>query len=124
MLKSLVRTWVKTSIISKGVRGQSTFWLAIGALGVVRRYFVQHGRRTERIALRERLRPGDELSLRYTGKPGRTTRKEIAEVLRRKTAVAAAHAKVDAKLQAKIDKGGFGARRAAKQLVALGPKRS
>ena len=124
MLKSLVRTWVKTSIISKGVRGPSTFWLAIGALGVVRRYFVQHGRRTERIALRERLRPGDELSLRYPGRPGRTTRKEIAEVLRRDAAEAAAHAKMVSELQAKVDKGGFGARRAAKQLVALAPKRS
>ena len=123
MLKSLVRTWVKTSIVSKGVRGQSTFWLAIGALGVVRRYFVQHGRRTERIALRERLRPGDELSLRYPGRPGRATRKEIAEVLRRKEAEATAHARLVAELQAKVDTGGFGARRAAKQLVAL-PKRS
>jgi hypothetical protein len=124
VLKSLVRTWVRTSVVTKGVRGQSSFWLAIGALGMLRKYFDQKGRKTERIALGERLRPGDELTLRYPGKPVRPVRKEIAEVLKRRAAEAAAHAKAVAELQAKVDKGGFGARRAAKELDALTSTRS
>jgi hypothetical protein len=119
VVKTLFRSWVRTSVVTKGLRGQSTFWLVMGAFGVLRRLFAKHGRKTERIALAERLRPGDELLLRYPGKPGRSTRKEIAEVQKRRAAEAAAHAKAVAELQAKAASGSFGARRAAKKLQAL-----
>lgn len=119
MLKSFVRTWVRTAVVSKGLKGQSTFWLVVGALGVLRNYFEKKARKTERIALGERLRPGDELHLRYPGKPGRSTRKEIGEVIRRRTSEATAHATLVSGLQQKIDRGGLGARRAAKKLEAL-----
>ena len=119
MLKTMVRVWLRTSVVRKGLRGGSTFWLAMGAFGALRRQFEKHGQRTERVALGEQLRPGDELIVRYPGKPGRSTRGEIAEVRKRRNAEAAAHAKAVGELQARIDRGGFRARRAAKKLEAL-----
>lgn len=47
----------------KGVRGDSTFWLIVGALGVLRHLQQRHGRPHETVVLRERIRPGDTVQL-------------------------------------------------------------
>ena len=118
-MKSLLRTWVRTSVITKGVKGRSNFWLGVGALGLLMRLFDTNGRRTERVALNERLLPGDELLLRYPGKPGRSTRRKIAESRRREAAELEARSRALSQLRAKADRGGFGGRRASKKLNAL-----
>lgn len=118
-----MRTWVRSSVVSRGLRGNSTFWLAVGALGLLRRFFEKRGRKVARIRLHERLRPGDELIISYPGRPGRVTRKEVAEVQRRRAAQAEARDRLLSRLQEKVGRGGFGARRAARQLEALIPTR-
>ena len=119
MLKQLVRTWMRGAVREKGMRGNSPFWLAVGAFGLLKRLYDRHGRKTETIRLAEQLRPGDELTIRYPGEPARKTRKEIAaaHALRdRKVVEKAAKA---ATLEAKVERGGFRARKARRQLATL-----
>lgn len=119
MLKQLVRTWVRGSVRDRGMRGNSPFWLTVGAFSLLKRLYDGHARKTETIRLGEQLRPGDELIIRYPGTPGRKTRKEIsaAQVLRDRKA--AAKAQQAAKLEAKVERGGIGSRKARKRLAAL-----
>lgn len=119
MLKQLVRTWARGSVRDKGLRGNSPFWLAMGAFGLLKRLYDRHGRKTETIRLAEQLRPGDELIIRYPGEPGRKTRKEIAAAHDLRDRKAAAKAAKSATLEAKVERGGFGARKARRQLAAL-----
>lgn len=63
MLRSLARNWVRQSVMRKGVRGDSTFWLVVGALGLLRSLQTRHARPHESVVLRERIRPGETLEL-------------------------------------------------------------
>jgi hypothetical protein len=119
VLKSLVRSFIKTSVLNKGLRGNSTAWLIIGAFSVLKRLYNQSGGRTETLALREKIRPGDELIVKYPGAPDRGVRKEINELGKRRTAAAAERAAVIGRLQTKADKGGFGAKKAARELATM-----
>jgi hypothetical protein len=119
VFKSLVRNFIKTSVVNKGLRGNSSTWLIIGAFSILKRLYNQGGGRTETVALTERIRPGDELIVKYPGTPGRGVRKEINELTKRRTAAAAERAAVISRLQTKADKGGFGSKKAARQLATM-----
>ena len=45
MLKSLLRTWVRGSVLRKGASGQSTVWAVVGAIGVLRTLHRRYGGR-------------------------------------------------------------------------------
>ena len=119
MLKSLVRNFIKSSVINKGLRGNSSTWLIIGAFSLLKRLYNQSGGRAETVALKEKIRPGDELIVKYPGAPGRGVRKEVNELTKRRTAAAAERAAEIARLQTRADKGGFGAKKAARQLATM-----
>jgi hypothetical protein len=119
VLKSLVRSFIKTSVVNKGLRGNSSAWLVIGAFGVMKRLYDRGGRRTETVAFSEKIRPGDELIVTYPGVPGRGVRKEITELAKRRTAAAAERAATIGRLQTKANKGGFGSKKAARQLATM-----
>ena len=101
------------------MRGNSPFWLSVGAFGLLKRFYNSHARKTETVRLGERLRPGDELIIRYPGDPGRKTRKEISAAQALRERKAAAKAAETAKLETKVERGGFGSRKARKQLAVL-----
>jgi hypothetical protein len=119
VLKSLVRNFIKTSVLNKGLRGNSSAWLVIGAFSLLKRLYNQSGGRTETVALKEKIRPGDELIVKYPGAPGRGVRKEVHELTKRRTAAAAERAAEIRRLQTKVDKGGIGAKKAARQLAIM-----
>lgn len=119
MLKSLVRNFIKTSVINKGVRGNSSAWLIIGAFSLLKRLYDRAGKRTQTVALAEKIRPGDELIVRYPGKPVRGVRKEVTELTKRRTAAVEERASEISRLQTKVDKGGFGSKKAARQLATM-----
>jgi hypothetical protein len=119
VLKSFVRNFIKTSVVNKGLRGNSSAWLVIGAFSILKRLYNQGGGRSETVALTEKIRPGDELIVKYPGAPGRGVRKEINELTKRRTAAAAERAATIGRLQTKADKGGFGSRKAARQLATM-----
>jgi hypothetical protein len=87
----LIASLLKRRVIDKGLKQGSSVWMIVGAFGVVRRIFRFFGPKTERVRLGERLRPGDELTLRYPGKPVRSVKKEQALVASRRLAAKQAH---------------------------------
>jgi hypothetical protein len=119
VLKSLLRSFVKKSILERGLKKSSTTWLMVGAFGILKRLYQSGGKKSEQIALGERIRPGDELIVRYPGTPGRQTRKEVAEVAKRRTAEQVARDAAVAALERKAQRGGFVGRRAAKELARV-----
>ena len=94
-------------------------WLVVGAFGVLKRLYRMFAPKTERIQLGERLRPGDELTLRYPGKPGRKVQKEQRLVQTRRTAAKAAHDAERAKLSERSAGRGRAARKAKRLLDSL-----
>lgn len=116
---NVLRGVVRRSVMKKGLQGGSTFWLIVGAIGLLRRGYSRFAPKTETVALGERIRPGDELVLRYPGTPSRQTRKEVKVIARREAVVAAELADSKARLSRKIEKGGFRASRASKALREL-----
>lgn len=119
MLKSLFRNFIKTSVINKGLRGNSSAWMVVGAFGLLKRFYDRGGHRSEQVVLTERIRPGDELVLKYPGKPARGVRKEIDELSKRRNAAVAERAETIARLQRKVNKGGFGSKKAARELASM-----
>lgn len=81
MLKSLARTWIRTSVLRKGLSGDSKFWAFVGVLGIARQLMQRYGGREDTTLLSSPIRQGEVIELRYEGKPERSVRKE-----RRKTA--------------------------------------
>ena len=118
-MKSLFRIFVARGVSKKGLRGGSSFWLVVGAFQLIARWYGKHGKRVETTTLTERLRPGDELTLRYPGKPGRKTRREVAADQQRRHALEDAHRREVARLQMIHERGGRRGRKAAKALEAL-----
>ncbi len=111
MLGSLVGAWLRKKAMDKGVRGGSSVWLTVAALGLIRRLYRDHAKKTEVIGLGQPLRPGDRLLVTYPGKPGRRTRKEQRLDDKRRTAedleAARMRARADAK-QAKWERSRVG----------------
>jgi len=81
VLKSMARTWIRTSVLRKGLSGDSKFWAFVGFLGIVRQLMQRYGGRETTTLLSSPIRQGEVIELRYDGKPERSVRKE-----RRKTA--------------------------------------
>jgi hypothetical protein len=110
---------MKKSVFDRGLKNGSSTWLLIGAFGILKRLYQRGGRRSEQVALAERIRPGDELIVRYPGAPARKTRKEITEVKKRRTAEQVARDSARAALLRKAERGGWAGRKAAKQLARM-----
>lgn len=111
---------LKRTVMRRGIQGGSTFWLLVGAVGLLRKGYDRMARKRETIALAERIRPGDKLIVTYPGPPSRQTRKETKVIAKRAAAVQVEHDRTVVKLTRKADRGGFGARKARKSLAALG----
>ncbi len=79
MLKSLLRTWVRGSVLRKGASGQSTFWAVVGAIGVLRTLHRRYGGRQPVTLMRSKIRPGEVIEVKYTGEPSSDLRKERAK---------------------------------------------
>ena len=76
MLKSALRTWVRSSVLRKGASGQSTFWAVVGVLGVLRSLHRRYPSPRPAPLLRSPIRPGEVIEVRYTGEPSRQVRKQ------------------------------------------------
>jgi hypothetical protein len=119
VVRRLLTRWITGSVREKGLRGGSSLWLAVGAFNFIRRLYQRKARRSESIALGEKLRPGDELVLRYPGAPGRKVRKEQRIVADERARVAAERAREIAALRARVDRGGRKGRKAARALASM-----
>lgn len=118
-MKALLRLLVSCGVAKRGLRGGSTLWLAIGALQFIGRLYNRKGKKSESVTLAERIRPGDELIVRYPGKPGRKTKREIGVVQKRATEAQRQFERQRKDLEARRDAGGRRGRKAAKALSAL-----
>jgi hypothetical protein len=118
-VKALVRLLVSRGVAQKGLRGGSSLWLAIGALQLISKLYHRKGKRSESITLAERIRPGDELIVRYPGRPGRKTKREIKTVQKRATQAQLLFQNRVSELEAKRDSGGRRGRKAAKALMEI-----
>jgi hypothetical protein len=103
----------------KGVRNGSSLWLIVGAFSVLRRMYRFFAPKSETIRLGEKLRPGDDLVIRYPGEAGRKVRKEQKLVMARRIAAQAAHERERATLAAKAEGTGRRARKAKRALASL-----
>lgn len=116
---ALLALALRRRALDKGLREGSTLWLLIGAISVVHRLYRKIGPRTETVRLGERLRPGDELTLRYPGKAGRKVRKETRLVAAKRTAAQKAYDEQRAALVTVAAGSGRKARKAQRHLDAL-----
>lgn len=116
---ALLVALLRRRVLNKGLRNGSSLWLVIGAFGVLRRLYRMFAPKTERIQLGERLRPGDELTLRYPGTPGRKVKKEQHLVTARRTAAKNAYEAERARLESEASGRGWSARKAKRLLTSL-----
>jgi hypothetical protein len=124
MLTGIIRLFFKRKIVDKGLRDGSSPWLIIGAFSLLRRMYRSLGPRSERIRLKEQLRPGDELLLRYPGKPHRKVRKETRIVAAKRVEAAAAQETRRRQLAAIADGKGRRSRQAKQALERLDTSRT
>lgn len=115
----LLRAFVRKRVLGRGVRDGSSLWLVVGAFSLLRRLYRMMAPKNETIRLGERLRPGDDLVVRYPGKAGREVRKETKLVDARRTAAAAAHERERARLVERAAGKGRRARKATQALATL-----
>jgi hypothetical protein len=118
-MKSLLRVLLSRGVAQKGLRGGSPIWLAIGALQLLRRFYSRSGKRSETVTLSERVRPGDELIIRYPGKAGRKTKKEIAATQKSRTAAQVARQREIDRLEQRRAAGGRKGRKATRALAEI-----
>lgn len=116
---TLLRALIRKRVLDKGLRDGSSLWLVIGAFSLLRRMYRKLATKSETIRIGERLRPGDELVLRYPGTPDRHVRKESTLVKARREAAAVAFEKERAELAAKAAGRGRRARKASRALASL-----
>lgn len=116
---TLLAAMVRRRVLNRGLRDGSALWLVVGAFGVLRRLYKMFAPRTERVRLSERLRPGDELTLRYPGDPGRKVRREQRLVQSRRLAAKTAHEIERARLKEQAAGAGRKARHAKRLLGEL-----
>ena len=120
---ALLAALLRRRVLNKGLRNGSSLWLVVGAFGVLRRLYRLFAPKTERIALGERLRPGDELTIRYPGTPGRKVKKERQLVAARRVAAKEAYDADRARLESKAAGRGWSARKAKRLLSSLSEPR-
>lgn len=118
-MKNLIRLFVARGVSKKGLRGGSSFWLVVGALQFLGRMYRKYAKKSETVTLAEQLRPGDELTLRYPGKPSRKTRREVVADQKRRRAVEEAYQRAVAELRVAETRGGRRGRKASKALREL-----
>jgi hypothetical protein len=116
---TLLRALVRKRILDRGVRNGSSLWLVVGAFSVLRRLYRMLAPKQETIRLGERLRPGDDLVVRYPGTPGRKVRKETKLVDARRTAATLAFEQERAQLAERATGKGRRARKAKRALSTL-----
>lgn len=116
---TLLRALLRKRVLDRGVRNGSSLWLVVGAFGVLRRLYRMFAPKNETIRLGERLRPGDDLVVRYPGKPDRKVRKETKLVAARRTAAAEALDRERARLAERAAGKGRRARKAQRALSTL-----
>lgn len=116
---TLLRALVGKRVLDKGLRDGSSLWLVIGAFSLLGRLYRRFAAKDETVRLRAPLRPGDDLVVRYSGRPGRTVRKETKLVKARREAAAVAFEKERAALAEKAAGRGRRARKASRSLATL-----
>ena len=116
---ALLRALLRKRVIDRGVRNGSSLWLVIGAFGLLRRMYRTLAPKNETVRLGERLRPGDELVVRYPGEPDRKVRKESKLVASRRSAAAVEHERERTRLVELATGKGRRAREASRALSTL-----
>ena len=116
---ALIAAFIRRRVRDKGVRNGSSLWLVIGAFSVLRRLYRAFAPKNETIRLGEKLRPGDDLVIRYPGPPGRKVQKEQKLVKARRLAAQVAHDRQIAVLAEKAQGTGRGARKAKRTLESV-----
>jgi hypothetical protein len=71
------------------------------------------------VTLAERIRPGDELIVRYPGKPGRKTKREISATKKTRTAAQVARQREIDRLEKRRAAGGRKGRKATRALAEI-----
>ena len=74
-MKAWVRSWVRISILRKGMSGQSRFWFYIGALGLARRLYLRFAQKDEQVVFGEQIKEGDRWQLHFTDSDQRAPRR-------------------------------------------------
>ena len=64
-MKTWLRSWIRISILRRGLSGQSRFWFYVGAAGLVRRLYRKFAQKDEQVVFGEQLKPGERYSLHY-----------------------------------------------------------
>lgn len=116
---TVLRALVRKRVLDKGLRDGSSLWLLVGAFSLLGRLYRRFGAKEEGVRLRAPIRPGDDLVLRYPGRPGRKVRKESTLVTARREAAAVAFEKERAALAARAAGRGRRARKASRALATL-----
>ncbi len=116
---TLLRALVRKRVLDKGLRDGSSLWLVVGAFSLLRRLYRRSASKHETVRLGEQLRPGDDLVIRYPGKPNRRVRKETKLVKARREAAVVAFERERAVLAEKAAGRGRSARKATRALATL-----
>jgi hypothetical protein len=116
---AIIAALIRRGVRDKGLRNGSSLWLVIGAFSVLRRMYRFFAPKNETIRLGEKLRPGDDLVIRYPGEPGRKVRKEQKLVTARRLCAQVAHERERAALAVKAEGTGRRARKAKRALASL-----
>lgn len=120
---ALIGAFIRRRVRDKGLRNGSSLWLIVGAFSVLRRLYRALAPKNETIRLGEKLRPGDDLVIRYPGPPGRKVQKEQKLVKARRLAAQAAHERSRVALAEKAQGTGRQARKAKRALASLAEPR-
>ena len=120
---ALISAFIRRRVRDKGVRNGSSLWLIVGAFSVLRRLYRALAPKNETIRLGEKLRPGDDLVIRYPGPPGRKVQKEQKLVKARRHAAQAAHERWRVALTEEAQGTGRRARKAKRALASLAEPR-
>lgn len=118
-MRTLLRALVGRRVIDRGLRDGSPLWLLVGAFSLLGRLYRRSASKHETIRLGERLRPGDDLVIRYPGTPDRRVRKESKLVKARREAAAIAFEKERKALADRAAGRGRSARKASRALASL-----
>ncbi len=115
----VLRALVRKRVLDRGLRDGSSLWLVVGAFSLLGRLYRRSAAKNETLRLRAPLRPGDDLVVRYPGKPDRKVRKESKLVKARREAAAVAFEKERAALAERAAGSGRRARKASRALATL-----
>jgi hypothetical protein len=75
-MSTLLRRFVRQSVMKKGVSGKSPFWTLVGTLSVLNSLRKRFAGRTSVPVVSGPIRPGEVIEIRHSGAPDRSLRKE------------------------------------------------